>query len=350
MTNLFKLLHDQDFRAISIVGMTKNVGKTVTLNYLVKEFEKAGYSLGLISAGYDGERFDRLTLKDKPRIYAPQGSYIATAKACFDAAEAELELVNASDYSTPLGPVCLARVKGCGLIELAGPNSVSGLKNLINRMFVLGAEFVFIDGAINRIASASPLVSEGTLLATGASLGPTMEDVVRKTVYRRVLMEIPRVDEKNLYDAAKRVLFKGSAAVLNYAGNQYLAEAVTAELPLIAAKRAVEKYCEETAALVFGGALVDSIMENIAMLGPVPPAVIVEDATKLFITHEVYKRYINRGGKIMVLNELNLVAVTLNPTDPGGRGYDPKMFLEQMTEALSPIPVFDLVYEAKIIN
>jgi hypothetical protein len=59
----------------------------------------------LISAGYDGERFDRLTLKDKPRIYAPRGALVATAKACFDAAEAGLELLESSEFSTPLGEV-----------------------------------------------------------------------------------------------------------------------------------------------------------------------------------------------------------------------------------------------------
>ncbi len=347
MSNLFKLIHDQKCRSIAIVGMTKNVGKTVTLNYLVREFEKAEYSLGLISAGYDGERFDRLTLKDKPRIYAPQCSYIATAKACFETAEADLELLEVSELSTPLGPVCIALVKGSGLVELAGPSSVSGLKYLIDKMLAFGAEYVFVDGAINRIASASPLVAGKTVLATGASLGPTMEDVVRKTVYRCVLMETPRVGEERLFEAAKKALLKSSAASLNYAGNQYLVEAVNAELPILAGKRVIDEYREETAAFVFGGALVDNFIKDVMALGSVPPAVIVEDATKIFITDEIYKRYINQGGKIMVLNKLNLVAVTLNPTDPGGRNYDPKMFLEQMNDALSPIPVFDLVYEAK---
>ncbi len=346
MPDLFKLLYDRDYRAIAIVGMTKNVGKTVTLNYLVAEFEKAGHSLGLVSAGYDGERFDRLTLKDKPRIYAPQGTYAATARACFDAAQAELELIETTDLSTPLGPVCLARVKESGLIELAGPGSVSGLKSLIDKMSVLGAEYVFVDGAINRIASASPLVTGGTVLATGASLGPTMEDVIRKTVYRKVMLETPLADDNQLYDAACGGLVNGSAAVLNRDGNTYQAEPVKAEIPLMAGKQALKKYSEETAALVFGGALVDSIMIDLLALGPVLPAVIVKDATRLFITPEVYTRYINKGGKVMVLNKLNLVAVTLNPTDPGGRGYDPRLFLDQMTEALRPCPVFDLVYEA----
>jgi hypothetical protein len=170
--------------------MTKNVGKTVTLNYLVKQFEQAGISVGLVSAGYDGERFDRLTLKEKPRIYAPRDSLVATARACIEAAEANLELIEVSSFSTPLGPVCLARTKEAGLVELAGPGSASSLKSLSNKMFSYGAGHVLVDGAINRIASASPSVTDATILASGASLGPTMDDVIRKTIYRRELFEI----------------------------------------------------------------------------------------------------------------------------------------------------------------
>ncbi len=345
MAGLFKITESNSCRAVAIVGMTKNVGKTVTLNYLIREFKKEGRTLGLVSAGYDGERFDRLTLKDKPRIYAPQGSYVATAEACFKAAEAGLQLIEVSNLSTSLGPVCIACVQEGGLVEMAGPGSVNGLKELILKMSQLGAESILVDGAINRIASASPAVTGATVLATGAALGPTMEDVVRKTVFRRNLLVTPSVDDQLLFGAARDALVKGSAAALNFENDRYLAESVSAAIPLLAAKQVVGQCRSETAALVFGGALVDGTLFDIMELKPSMPAVIVENATKLFITSEAYNRYINRGGKLLVLDKLNLLAVTLNPTDPGGRGYDPQMFLERMAEALSPCPVFDLVHE-----
>ena len=187
MSELYQLVDRQPGRAVAIVGMTKNVGKTVTLNHLVKEFEKNKVVTGLVSAGYDGERFDRLTLKEKPRIYAPQGSMVATAEACFKAAEASLELIETTDFSTPLGPVCLGRVKGAGLVELAGPGSTASIKYIVDRFLELKAARVLVDGAINRLASASPLVTEAVVLATGASLGPTMADVIKKTLFRQKL-------------------------------------------------------------------------------------------------------------------------------------------------------------------
>lgn len=346
MPELFKLVQKENIGATAIVGMTKNVGKTVTFNYLVKQFERMKIIPGLVSAGYDGERFDRLTLKEKPRIYAPEGAYVATAKACFEAAEAGLEYIEEGSASTPLGGVYIGRVENAGFVELAGPGSVSGLKELTSRMFSLGAEHGLVDGAINRLASASPFLTDAVVLATGASLGPTMKDVISKTAFRRTLLETPVVNDELLRRMAQMSLERGNAALIYRDGSEYCIEPIRALTPLLAGTEIINRCTRDTAALVFGGALVDKNLQEITNLLPLLPKVILRDATKLFITPEFYWRYINRGGKITVLNQINLVAVTLNPFDPGGRSYDPQQFLEHMTEALKPCPVFDLIYEA----
>ena len=345
MSRLFELLQKQKIQATAIVGITKNVGKTVTFNHLVKEFEASRINIGLVSAGYDGERFDRLTLRDKPRIYAPEGSFVATAQACVDAAEADLDFIEESSCSTLLGPVILARVKHAGQIELVGPASVSGLKELLTRMTMLGAEHVLVDGAINRLASASPLVTSGTILTTGASIGEAMEDVINKTVFRRELLELPPVSEKLLLQAAEKGLENGNAVLLHRDRNDYRVEAIRAMIPLMACAEMIDKCRQDTEALVVGGALVDNSLKSIMALYPVSPAVIVNDATRIFISPEIFYRFLNRGGKLFVLNKINLIAVTLNPTDPAGQGFDPQTFLDRMTEALSPCPVFDLILE-----
>lgn len=346
MPGLFSLVTERKSDTTAIVGMTKNVGKTVTFNYLVSEFERTKATIGLLSAGYDGERFDRITLKEKPRIYAPVGSLIATARACHEAADAELELIEAGPLSTPLGAVCLARVIKSGLVELAGPGSVSGLNTVIARMKQNGASHILVDGAINRLASASPLVSGSTILATGASLGPTMDDVIRKTVYRCTLLNSPPVNDRKLNFAARDGLTKGSAAIIEFDGSDYRVEAVEAPIPLLAGVMIKEMCRSDTTALVFGGALVDSILDELLESFKQLPVLIVQDATRLFVTADSYYRYTTRGGKIMVLDHIDLLAVTLNPTEPGGGGYDPAQFLNMMTEALKPCPVFDLVFEA----
>jgi len=349
MSELYQLVNSQGGKTTAIVGMTKNVGKTVTLNSLVKEYEISGTALGLVSAGYDGERFDRLTLKEKPRIYAPRGAIVATARACFDAAEADLELIEISAFSTPLGQVCLAGVEKAGLVELAGPGSVNSLKGLIEKMISYGAGHVLVDGAINRIASASPQVTDASILASGASLGPTMDDVIKKTVFRRALLTTPLLSDEAMYKAAREGLEKGNAALLYREGNSFRADPITGMIPLLAGAQLIEMCTEETSALVFGGALVDNILQDIMDRYEKPPLIIVSDATRLFISPEIYYRFLGKGGEIAVLEQFNLLAVTLNPTDPCGRGYDPQMFLNRMAEAIKPCPVFDLVYQKQTV-
>lgn len=343
MSDLFKLVTGQ--KATAIVGMTKNVGKTVTLNHLVSAAERQDFSMGLLSAGYDGERFDRLTLKDKPRIYAPQKALVATAEACFKAADANLTLIETTDVFTPLGPVCLGRVKEAGLVELAGPGSVSGIKYLIERLLALGAAHVLVDGAINRLAAASPLVTDAVILASGASLGPTMDDVIKKTVYRYQLFTTPALKSEEMLRAAKKGLETGHAAKLCLENNTYQAKSVTGLIPLLAGAQLAEICREETKALVFGGALVDHVLQAIMEKVKKLPLVVVHDATRFFISPEIYQRFIARGGSFAVLEPIKLLALTLNPTNPSGRGYNPQQFLEKMQEVLYPCPVYDLVYQ-----
>ncbi|MDY6827410.1 MAG: hypothetical protein SVV67_09610 [Bacillota bacterium] len=347
MSELFQQIQKKNLKTTAIVGMTKNVGKTVTFNHIVEELVKSEIRVGLVSAGYDGERFDRLTLKEKPRILAPAGALVATAEACFETADAGLEFLEKSSFTTPLGPVLVGKVKEAGRVELAGPGSISGLRELVKTMYRRGSAQVLVDGAINRIASASPAVSDGTILATGASLGPTMNDIVKKTVFRREIMETPPVEDSLLLKSAQEGLERGNAVLLHREGNGYRVEAVREMIPLLAGAQLIDKYRRETAALVFGGALVDNNLQDMMELYEHPPAVIVRDATRIFISPDLFWRYLKRGGRIMVLKKIRLIAVTLNPTDPMGGDYDPEMFLKIMSEALQPCPVFDLVLQKR---
>jgi len=213
-----------------------------------------------------------------------------------------------------------------------------------------GAEHVLVDGAINRLASASPMVTDATILASGASLGPTMDDVIRKTLFRRDLFTKTVLVEETMARAAREGIEKGHAALLHRDGSDYRVEPVRGTIPLLAGAQLLGKCSEETAALVFGGALVDDTLQDIMEFFKELPLVVVNDATRFFISPEIYNRFISRGGDIYVLNEMKLLAVSLNPTDPSGRDYNPQLFLEKMGEALKPCPVYDLLYQEGFVH
>ena len=45
----------RNYRSLSIVGLEKNTGKTVCLNYLLGRLDKLGISTAVTSIGVDGE-------------------------------------------------------------------------------------------------------------------------------------------------------------------------------------------------------------------------------------------------------------------------------------------------------
>ena len=66
-------------KTLSIVGMCKNAGKTTVLNRLLSQYGRKR-TLALTSIGRDGESTDVVTGTEKPGIFVPQGTLIATAK------------------------------------------------------------------------------------------------------------------------------------------------------------------------------------------------------------------------------------------------------------------------------
>ena len=68
-----------NLKTLSIVGMCKNAGKTTVLNRLLS-LKANGEVWGLTSIGRDGESTDVVTGTEKPGIFVPQGTLIATAK------------------------------------------------------------------------------------------------------------------------------------------------------------------------------------------------------------------------------------------------------------------------------
>jgi hypothetical protein len=90
-------------------------------------------------------------------------------------------------------------------------------------------------------------------------------------------------------------------------------------IPLLAGAQLIERCVEETAALVYGGALVDNSLQDVLELYRKPPVVIVNDPTRLFISPEIYNRYTGQGGVIEVLQKLIFLRLLLTqPTLAAG--------------------------------
>src|SRR5690554_1770054 len=107
-------------KVISLIGMAKNVGKTTTLNYLIRKLTDK--TLGLTSIGRDGELRDLTLDIPKPRIYINKGTLIATTTACLELSDFTKQILDSTGIITPLGEVVIVRCLSDGYVELAGPS------------------------------------------------------------------------------------------------------------------------------------------------------------------------------------------------------------------------------------
>lgn len=329
------------FRSIAIVGMAKNVGKTVTLNHLIREAEQEGIKLGLTSIGRDGERLDALTAANKPQIEVVAGTLIATAQSAMKKTGIRTQVIADSGINTVLGGVYIYEAMEDGFVELVGPHSHSQLETVIQLM-QKEADIVLVDGAINRSSSAAPSVTDGVILATGAVIGPDIPTVVEKTVHQVGCFRLPLVDDPYVADLALELILTYNGGIVKRDGRIKPIEMATALMGIDAIVDAID---DGTQALVLGGALTESFLTALeAEVGGVYDlTLIIQDGTRIFLEPRTMNRFISRGGKIQVLRPIQLLAVTINSTTPQGGQLNPDELCTALARQLKNIPILDLV-------
>ncbi|MBY9009402.1 MAG: hypothetical protein KGD74_06020, partial [Candidatus Lokiarchaeota archaeon] len=148
-------------KVISIIGLSKNVSKTTSLNHVIKLL-KDKHTIGITSIGRDGEPYDAITQLPKPKIIVENGTIFATAEDSLKNSDIKNELMETTDFTTPLGTINIYKALSKGYVELAGPSMNKQLKNLCNDMRKIGCDVIFIDGAFDRRSFATPLISDAT--------------------------------------------------------------------------------------------------------------------------------------------------------------------------------------------
>jgi len=338
---LLEIIARANVRSVSVVGLAKNAGKTVALNSLISQALQAGLALGLSSIGYDGEKIDLVSRLAKPRIEVEAGTIIATATGTLARATAALEILAATGFVTALGEVLLLRARESGQVEIAGPDSYREMRHCINLMQQLGGDLVLVDGALDRVGSASPAVTEAAILATGAVAGGSMRQILTRTLHFAALCSLPTVVEGVRRERAALAIANGQLLLSTAQGERVLpfasalghAAAIVDTLPR-----------GEDFTLVVPGAVSESLFSEIMHIPRLArQALLVSaDPTHIFASPEIWQKYRARGGRVEVLDQIRLLAVTVNPTAPSGKSYLPRQFAAEVASHLAPLPVYDL--------
>jgi hypothetical protein len=318
-------------RALALVGLAKNTGKTETLATILAEHAAAGVVVGVTSIGRDGEAHDVIDARiSKPRIHLQKGSILATTGELLTASGVAHERLAQTGVRTPLGEVALARMSEDGIVEVAGPSAAADVRAVCEAMRALGADQVLIDGAIDRRAASSPAVADGLVVATGAVLARTIDEVVAATVQAVDVIRLQRASGP--HEA-------GDDGVLVVPRELVLG----GEPPQIAALLREHPRADT---LRIDGALGEGFLDGLLAArneraGRVLE-VVIADPTHAFLARRGPKWYAKAGLPIAVLHTIALKAITVNPVAPMSHSFDSAQLCELVAGAVGDVPVVDV--------
>ncbi len=343
---LFEQIVDAGYNSISLIGMSKNAGKTVALNHLIDSAQGLSITLGLTSIGRDGERQDLVTETHKPTIYVYRGTLIATTKNFVEQATARMEILASTSIHTAMGTIIIAKVTYDGYIELAGPSTTGGTSVVVDLLKKHGASVVLVDGALDRRSLASPSVTDATVLSTGAALHRQLLEVVNLTAHRVDLFHLPVIDDA--YQAAvAELMATGRVGLIKNVDGHIVSQALDLKTALGAGQLIGGQIDETTTHVVIPGSIgnyiIDSFLEVRKHLKDI--TWVVEDATKIFIAPAKWRYYLKKGLTLRIKSPIKLVGITYNPTSPKGYAFDPDEFEQRLKAAIPSVPIIDVMAE-----
>lgn len=333
---LMDLIYRRRCKVVAVIGMAKNTGKTTTLNAIISTATAEQRRLGITSAGRDGESIDLVTGLGKPPIWVPKETLFVTAeealiRCCKHQVLRELPL------RTAMGNLMLCKTLTAGEVEVAGADTRRDNKVAVRTLQEGGADLVLIDGSTGRIFSCAPSLAQGTILAAGAAFSSSLVKVVQQAAHLINLLELP-APPPAISTRAMQIVKQKQAAILGKDGKEVIIDTPT--LLMRSHEIALQMRKNSGEMLVTSGAVTDTLVK--ALINEIAaPRIVATDMTHIFITLPMARALKREGGAIEVLYRATLLAVTINPWSPWGRGFPPAKFLEEV-KRISPVPVLNL--------
>lgn len=323
-----------NYRSLSIVGLEKNTGKTVCLNYILRRMHQMGVHVGVTSIGVDGEQVDAVFATAKPEIVLYEGTHFITSEKHYLSRQLLSDIVSVDEMRTSLGRLVAARVLVRGKVLLSGAATTALLRNQIAQLQEFGSRVAVVDGALSRLSLASPTVTDAMVLATGAAVSVSLQQLVSRTrfIYRLICLD----EVEGPLRARLNVIESGLWAVDDDGQPHDLG--ISSVFLIGRAEGDLMRFGHTFFA---AGAVSDRLLRLLTSRGK-GITLIVRDFTKLFVTPEAMADFQRAGGRILVLQRSRLIAITLNPTSPQGFILDSRSACAALADALQT-PVYDVM-------
>lgn len=320
----------------SVIGLSKNAGKTTLLNYLINTHAKDHQKkIGLTSIGIDGEKRDVWTGHEKPEIFVKEGMLIATTNQGMKAGSAKWRILEKLHFSSVAGDMYLAEAISSGTVKIYGIPIIDHLLEVIYTFKSYGVNEILIDGAYDRLSSANPYITNQTYLAIGASLHQQDTKFWSLAYEKLHPFFYPVIEKKEITD-----YIQNNEMILMKKKNKWV------QYPPISPLTIHECLTDEIEWMILPGVLTEQML--LEMLNYKKAwNIVLQHGLKNFVSSSTVKRWLQRGGEIYVRKKINLKGIAYNPYSPDGYSFEAKQMKENLDEMLKTlteqsIPVFDI--------
>jgi len=317
---LIDRIESSGLRRIAVVGLHEAAGARTVVESLAAESVARGRTPGVTRSPREVAEGHQVPA----RLRLPEDVVIAT--------RAE---------SSPEG-WSYSRTTEEGSIPLHGPDESGVMREVLDELARLCDGPALVDGCWERRGFIGPRVSQGLVLAVGAGYSRTPELSAKAA---RFAVEILRARASSANaaltwrDASTRDVY----VLLDRDGRPYSEVPSRVKDPTA---RILQIDGGPPATLVLPGGLNDELLAPLVRSG-LRCNLVVQDPTRINVAPVYHRAWHKGGGRIEVVESLNLIAVATNPIRDEGDDADPEAFRAQVAEQLPDLAVHDVRLEAR---
>jgi hypothetical protein len=183
----------QNKEVISVLGLSKNAGKTTFLNWFLENI--GSESVGIFSTGRDGEEYDLVGGHEKPKVLIPTGSFYVTFAEEAQRQSPFVNIIAKTKFKAGGKELWILKALADLEAEIVGPASVGEQEQLTKQLQDIGCKQVLIDGALDRKSIALSSLVDDNILAASATFG-SCEEILEELKKNISLSNIPTTDMK----------------------------------------------------------------------------------------------------------------------------------------------------------
>jgi molybdopterin-guanine dinucleotide biosynthesis protein len=312
---------------LGIIGLSKNSGKTTTLNAILKLYQHV--KIGITSIGLDGEDLDQVNFLPKPKIYLSKGMVVATASSCLDVTKASYTILEDTNMQSALGNILIIEIVSEGYMVIAGPTTNKELNQIV-KLMKKHVDKIFIDGAFNRKTFANIESIDGIILAAGAAESPYMEQTIKKT---KMI-----VDFFNLKKSQQFKKIPKASLIIQSSFGLY----TFTDKKIDTLKNALKNINDEIDWIYIKGAITSKYIDLFTKKRVKGFSLICDDPTKLLISQNEYLNIHKLRIDISTIHACPLICITINPFSPSGIHYNENLFMSEMKKVVN-VPVYNVM-------